>query len=73
MTINPKRLKIVVADDGVGFDKNQTNKGRRGMGLSNIHTRISILNGKSNIVSKPGRGTLVTVSVPTSRRRVSGK
>ena len=69
LKLTARRLTLVVADDGVGFDKNRAPKGRRGMGLSNIHTRMSLLNGKSKIVSKPGKGTMVSLSLPLGREK----
>jgi signal transduction histidine kinase len=69
LKLTARRLTLVVADDGVGFDKNRAPKGRRGMGLSNIHTRMSLLNGKSKIVSKPGKGTMVSLSLPLVKEK----
>ncbi len=75
LTLTARRLSLIVADDGVGFDKNRVPKDRKGMGLSNIHTRILLLKGKSKIVSKPGRGTMVSFSLPLSANKplVNGK
>ncbi|MGX1929091.1 tetratricopeptide repeat-containing sensor histidine kinase [Flagellimonas sp. 2504JD4-2] len=55
-------LKLVVADDGVGFD---TGKGKRGIGLRNVISRVEKLNGTLGFDSKKGKGTTVTVTLPT--------
>ncbi|WP_430931307.1 tetratricopeptide repeat-containing sensor histidine kinase [Saccharicrinis sp. 156] len=61
LTNNKKNINLIVEDDGIGFDsKNVELKN----GLSSISYRIKILNGKFNIDSFLGRGTLVNISIP---------
>jgi len=45
-------------DDGCGFDPDAVTKG---MGMSNIRTRIDAFGGNLTIVSKAGEGTEVNV------------
>ncbi len=59
---NNGTLKLVVADNGVGFD---TGKGKRGIGLRNVISRVEKLNGTLSFDSKKGVGTTVTVTFPT--------
>lgn len=54
-------LKLVITDDGIGFD---THKGKRGIGLRNIKARVKKINGTLYIKSKKGEGTSVVVSIP---------
>ncbi len=54
-------LKLLVKDDGVGFD---TSKITKGVGLQNIDTRADIHNGKMVLESKPGEGCILTVTFP---------
>jgi len=54
-------LKVTLKDNGRGFDDK---KGKKGIGLKNITSRVNKLNGDWNLKSKPGKGTLVTVQVP---------
>jgi len=61
---------LVVADDGVGFDPQTVAAGPGGadsFGLRAIAERVAQLDGTLDIDSGPGRGTRLTVTVPTSR------
>ena len=59
-------IKLLVSDDGVGFDIN--NKGSEkyssGFGLLNMQERVQTYNGKLKIDSSPGNGTLVIIEIP---------
>jgi signal transduction histidine kinase len=55
-------IALVVSDNGKGFDPAQATKGN---GLHNLRQRARLLNGTVNIVSQPGRGTTITVILPT--------
>lgn len=60
-------LSIKVADDGVGFDTGEpgTRTGKfSGYGLFSIRERLSSLGGHLTISSRPGHGTVVTITVP---------
>ncbi len=52
---------VSISDDGVGFDMN---KGKKGIGLKNINSRIKELNGNVTFNSKIGEGTTVEISLP---------
>jgi len=54
-------LKLLIKDDGVGFD---TLKNTKGVGLQNISTRAEIHNGKMLLESQPGNGCVLTVIFP---------
>lgn len=57
------RFELEIADDGSGFDRHAVaDKG--GMGLVNMHQRAEELGGSLAIISSPGEGTRVHVSVP---------
>lgn len=62
---NEDRVFITVEDDGQGFDATAPQLGK-GIGLSNIQTRINYLDGKLDIQAKPGEGTIVNVEVNAS-------
>jgi PAS domain S-box-containing protein len=53
------QLKIV--DDGQGFEIKKTG---RGLGLPGMRERAEEIGGKFELVSQPGKGTRVTVTVP---------
>lgn len=56
------QLTVCVRDAGRGFDPQQVSSGR--MGLRGIAERVAILDGKLELASAAGRGTIVRVSVP---------
>jgi two-component system, NarL family, sensor histidine kinase DegS len=60
------RINIQVRDDGKGFNLNKVmaNKEREGYGLIGMRERVQLLNGEINIVSAPGKGTSISISVP---------
>jgi signal transduction histidine kinase len=63
---------LVVADDGVGFDPLAVARGpgvADSFGLRAIAERVAQLDGTLDVDSAPGRGTRLTVTVPT---RVAG-
>ena len=69
MTFFPKRILIVIQDNGVGFDVEQTmarSKTSSHYGLIGMHERVELLNGKMDIESARGQGTKITISIPVS-------
>jgi signal transduction histidine kinase len=56
-----KYVIFEVADDGRGFDS--TNLERGGLGLKNIEERVKQESGKLKISSKPGKGTIIRVTL----------
>lgn len=67
MSVLGNQVKIVVEDEGQGFDP-ETNPSSSpeegGFGLFNIRERIDLLGGNVDIRSKPGEGTKVTIFAP---------
>jgi signal transduction histidine kinase len=63
----PDKVRIIVADDGPGFDPNsldaQLTKSQR-FGLFSIRERVSGFAGEFHINSGPKRGTRITLSLP---------
>ena len=60
-------IKIVVADDGVGFDTAQSHPaliGKDCFGLFSIQERLRQLSGKLTIESAPGCGCRITLTAP---------
>jgi signal transduction histidine kinase len=55
-------VKIVVEDDGAGFDPEVATAGH--FGLSSIRERLSHLGGTMSTRSKPGEGTRVELAAP---------
>lgn len=54
-------LMLQVRDNGNGFDPSTT---RKGLGLINIENRAELFNGRAEMLSEPGRGCVLQVSIP---------
>ncbi len=60
-----KEVSLSLRDNGIGFDPQQKDGGRRSSwGLIGMRERASLLGGEFHIESAPGRGTLVRVRIP---------
>jgi signal transduction histidine kinase len=55
-------LTLTVEDNGKGFIINNLGK-NKGVGMSNIESRVAYLNGKMDIQSKPEEGTSVNIEI----------
>lgn len=58
---NPSELQLEVRDNGTGFDATSVDGG---IGLQSMRDRIGAVGGQLDIVSRPGRGTLLAAAVP---------
>ncbi len=58
------RIKMVIKDDGRGFDPQQA---KHGNGLSNMHTRAAQMKGKLTVTSGERLGTSLTLIFKTTR------
>jgi signal transduction histidine kinase len=56
-------LRLVIRDDGCGFDLDCP----RGLGLAGLTDRLDTVGGSLAITSEPGLGTSVSVSIPVGR------
>jgi NarL family two-component system sensor histidine kinase LiaS len=56
------RVRLDIEDDGVGF--NLESRQGAGHGLDNMHTRAQKIGAALDIVSAPGRGTHLTLTLP---------
>ncbi|WP_344940987.1 sensor histidine kinase [Sphaerisporangium flaviroseum] len=66
LTFDGPEAKLVVSDDGRGVD------GRReGFGLTGMRERVQLLGGDVSLVSEPGAGTRLTVTIPGTTRVAS--
>lgn len=68
------RLEVEVKDDGRGFDPRQTLKPnvkqRQAWGLLGMQERVALVGGQCNILSEPGEGTTILVSIPLAAEEV---
>jgi len=54
-------LSLLFEDNGKGFDPAKVSKG---IGSQNMQNRVTELNGRINIDSTQGRGTVVSIEIP---------
>jgi PAS domain S-box-containing protein len=64
LTLEPEHLRLVIADDGVGFDSQSLPVSHHSFGLGVMSARAQEVNGKVDVQSTPGTGTRVTVIIP---------
>ncbi len=73
---NEDSLRLVVHDDGKGFEPESVSKGlsrNGGFGLQNIRERVDALGGEVKIESIPGDGTRVEIRLPLVRPEAEPK
>ncbi|HOO84123.1 MAG TPA: histidine kinase [Prolixibacteraceae bacterium] len=59
-------LTIKYIDDGIGFKRNTNFISEKGMGFSNIQTRIKSINGEFELFSEPGEGIRIVIAINIS-------
>ncbi len=60
-----EQIAVEVEDDGVGININEL-KQAKGIGWSNIQSRVDFLQGKLDVQSEPGKGTSVHIEFKTA-------
>ncbi|TYZ07603.1 hypothetical protein FY528_14675 [Hymenobacter lutimineralis] len=63
-----QELTVMIEDNGVGYNVAATSH-LAGVGLQNISTRMAYLGGRADFDAVPGRGTTVTLVVPTQQSK----
>jgi signal transduction histidine kinase len=66
----PGELVLSITDNGVGFDAGHDYSGH--FGLRTMRERADAIGGRCNVLSKPGFGTTVLVTLPLKRAQVQG-
>ena len=61
MTKEEEMIKLMIHDDGEGFDPSLQS---RGIGLKNMQSRARLFGGSLRVISAPGEGCMLKVSVP---------
>ncbi len=75
MSRDDGHVQVVVSDEGVGFDpekKADEKQHKSTLGLFSIRERMSLLGGTLAVDSDTGKGTVVTVRVPTRLAKHTG-
>ena len=63
-------LKMRVSDDGVGFNVNAV---KGGIGISNMRRRTELFEGKFDLLSSPGEGCQLIISIPLKPENLNSK
>ncbi|MBZ0300908.1 MAG: HAMP domain-containing protein [Anaerolineae bacterium] len=61
---NHSGLRLIVSDNGQGFDPQSVTVERRSFGLTTMQERASLLEGTCTIESQPDHGTIVSIWLP---------
>jgi two-component system NarL family sensor kinase len=64
LAIAAQETRMAIKDDGLGFDPANIDEDR--FGLTGMNERAKLLGGTLNILTTPGKGTWLEVSVPTN-------
>jgi len=65
LTANNNFIDLLIKDDGQGFDPKAR---RKGVGLTNILSRIELFDGKLEVISSRGTGCTLQVHLPKENR-----
>jgi PAS domain S-box-containing protein len=60
-------LRLLVRDDGIGFDAGSAQAQTVGLGLLGIKERAVLIGGRAKIISAPNKGTTIEVFLPLLR------
>ncbi|TKJ43916.1 hypothetical protein CEE36_02020 [candidate division TA06 bacterium B3_TA06] len=61
------KLRVMVEDDGKGFDVEKVASASSGLGLRSIHERVALIGGRIELNSSVGKGTQVLIEVEIPR------
>jgi signal transduction histidine kinase len=64
VTTDPQMATLDIRDDGQGFDVQEAEQRRPGMGLFTMEERVSLVDGQFAITSSPGQGTHIVARIP---------
>jgi signal transduction histidine kinase len=62
LALNDERLSMRISDDGCGFDRHPIHSSHKGYGLDNMRDRATELGGHFEIITAPGKGTIIQIS-----------
>ena len=65
MIAENNEVDVTIEDNGIGFDVNAITE--NSVGMKNIRSRIEYLNGKLDINSQPGSGTVIAFFIPVNQ------
>ncbi|MCW3807902.1 sensor histidine kinase [Plebeiibacterium marinum] len=62
--LHKNSIVLMVEDDGTGFDQSESTKENQGIGLTNVATRVKLLNGVFSLDSVINKGTVASIEIP---------
>ena len=65
--MSPEKVRLVVSDNGLGFDPEQIPQNR--YGLVGMNERVKLLHGRLQVESSPGQGTRLELTIPLRARK----
>jgi signal transduction histidine kinase len=69
LSVKRDRVQLIVSDNGVGFDPEVA---RTGTGVKSMRERAARLGGRLDIISRPGQGTSVVLTLRARERAMAG-
>jgi signal transduction histidine kinase len=68
--LNRRRdIRIIIEDNGVGFDPSTIRPDNKSLGLQGIRERAALFGGSLTIESKPGQGTSLFIQIPQASEK----
>lgn len=67
-----KGIRVIIEDNGLGFDAEVAINARKSLGLQGIRERATLFGGKLTIESQIGQGTSLFIEIPFTRSDVKG-
>ena len=64
LAFGERQVALSVHDDGQGFDPEHPPRSEGGFGLAGMRERAEQMHGEFHVISAPGKGTMVRVTVP---------
>ncbi len=59
---------IIIEDNGIGFNYNESQEKKNGFGLVNMLERSELIGGEIQINSKENRGTIISIKIPLGEK-----
>jgi signal transduction histidine kinase len=63
-----EKLRLVIRDNGIGFDAGSAQAQTGGLGLIGMRERAALVGGRARIISSTGKGTAIEVVLPLTLR-----
>lgn len=68
-----KKITLIIKDEGAGFDIENAAQKAEGYGIIGMKERAELLGGEVEIISAPGKGTQVIITVPLEGEAIYGQ